>query len=526
MNDRRTIFGLVELNGLAYAMGGYDRPRYFENPPRSTILDTVEVYDSTADTWTYLAPMLSRRSAVSAAVSQGKIYAIGGSDETNLLNSVERYDPTTNTWSYVAPLNIARSGHSVAVTPDGKIYVIGGYDGVSEINSVEVYNPTDNTWSFAASMQTTRSGAAATLGIDGNIYIAGGWHNDQAEVLNTGEVYDPRTNQWANINSMTTPRASFALVSGTDGRLYAIGGNTFSQTLSSLEAYTIPPFKTKITASNVAVYYGKSVTLSATLKNGIDGSPIPNKQIAFSLEGSPVGSGTTNASGKATLLVANPLAYHVETSHAIVASFAGAGSYKPSSGIATLTVNKADTLIKVGTFSGGPGDKKSLTAVLRRRTDTLPLSAQTLTFKIDGNTIGSGITDGTGKATFLYKIDETYRVGAHVLTAEFAGDNDHSLSTGTGTLTIRKSETKTVVNAIAGKIGDTKTLYATLKRKPDSAPLTLKALTFKVNGISVGIVNTDANGKAALSYKIDESLGVGAQSITVEYAGGDFYNAS
>lgn len=240
----------------------------------------------------------------------------------------------------------------------------------------------------------------------------------------------------------------------------------------------------------------------------------------------PVGSATTNASGKAILLVANPLAYHVETSHAIIASFAGAGSYKPSSGIATLTVNKADTLIKAGAFSGGAGDKKSLTAVLRRKTDTLPISAQTLTFKIDGNTLGTGITDGTGKATLLYKIDEKYSVGAHVLTAEFAGDNDHSLSTGTGTLTITKSETKTVANAVAGKIGDTKNLSATLKRKSDSAALTLKTLTFKVNGTSVGTANTDANGKATLSYKIDESLGTGAQSITVEYAGGDFYNAS
>lgn len=52
------------------------------------------------------------------------IYAMGGYDGTNQLNSVERYDVEVGTWSFVASMKHRRSALGVTVY-QGKIYVLG-----------------------------------------------------------------------------------------------------------------------------------------------------------------------------------------------------------------------------------------------------------------------------------------------------------------------------------------------------------------------------------------------------------------
>src|SRR2546421_127710 len=49
-------------------------------------------------------PMPTERGALAAAAdSDGRIYAIGGGNSSALLNTVEAYDPSINSWSTVAP---------------------------------------------------------------------------------------------------------------------------------------------------------------------------------------------------------------------------------------------------------------------------------------------------------------------------------------------------------------------------------------------------------------------------------------
>jgi Kelch motif len=40
--------------------------------------------------------------------SDGRIYVIGGYNDSGYLSAVDAYDPSTTTWSAVAPLEIAR----------------------------------------------------------------------------------------------------------------------------------------------------------------------------------------------------------------------------------------------------------------------------------------------------------------------------------------------------------------------------------------------------------------------------------
>ena len=54
--------------------------------------------------------MAAARYDHAVAVLDGKLYAVGGSDDggDNRLSSVERYDPSVGAWEAVAPMAAAR----------------------------------------------------------------------------------------------------------------------------------------------------------------------------------------------------------------------------------------------------------------------------------------------------------------------------------------------------------------------------------------------------------------------------------
>lgn len=54
------------------------------------------------------------------------VYAVGGYDSSCQLSSVERYCTVTNQWEFVAPMRSPRSALSVAVV-NSKLYALGQY---------------------------------------------------------------------------------------------------------------------------------------------------------------------------------------------------------------------------------------------------------------------------------------------------------------------------------------------------------------------------------------------------------------
>jgi len=94
------------------------------------------------DTWEAKAELLSPRTGFSAAVLNGSIFVIGGSERPGMegLGSVERYDPANDEWTAESDLGTAR----VALTScafGGKIYTIGGAAGpwpFEPLSTVEV----------------------------------------------------------------------------------------------------------------------------------------------------------------------------------------------------------------------------------------------------------------------------------------------------------------------------------------------------------------------------------------------------
>ena len=104
--------------------------------------------------------------------SSGMLYAVGGCDENNLrLHTMERYNPTTDTWSFVPPMSTCRS--SPCVIGDKYLYVIGGvsYVGIA-LNTGEKFDPHTNTWTKLPPMSTKRASACGAV-VNGKIYVIG-----------------------------------------------------------------------------------------------------------------------------------------------------------------------------------------------------------------------------------------------------------------------------------------------------------------------------------------------------------------
>lgn len=216
-------------DGRIYAIGGSNN--FSTANLKGAGLTTVEAYTPASGRWATVASMPTARSGLAAATgSDGRIYAIGGYSSKGVgVSSVDAYTPSTNRWATVAPLPTARGGLAAATGSDGRIYAIGGYDnnGVG-VSSVDAYTPSTNSWATVASMPTPRGGLAAAAGPDGRIYAIGGSSSTAVDVKGAGlatvEAYTPATNKWATVASIPIGRVDLAGATGADGRIYAIAG--------------------------------------------------------------------------------------------------------------------------------------------------------------------------------------------------------------------------------------------------------------------------------------------------------------
>uniref|UniRef100_A0A8D2PVP9 Kelch like family member 18 n=1 Tax=Zosterops lateralis melanops TaxID=1220523 RepID=A0A8D2PVP9_ZOSLA len=161
----------TSIAGLIYAVGGLNSA--------GDSLNVVEVFDPIANRWEKCQPMGTARSRVGVAVLNGLLYAIGGYDGQLRLSTVEVYNPDTDSWSKVESMNSKRSAMGTVVL-DGQIYVCGGYDGNSSLNSVESYSPETNKWTAVTPMSSNRSAAGVTV-FEGRIYVSGGWECSPGE---------------------------------------------------------------------------------------------------------------------------------------------------------------------------------------------------------------------------------------------------------------------------------------------------------------------------------------------------------
>ena len=236
---KRTEVAAATVGGKIYVVGGFEEPS-LGNVLNFAITRAVEEYDPATDRWTTKAPMPVGLHHVGIGVAGGRLYVVGGYKQSGLsvwgpVATVYMYDPAADAWSERAPMLTARGALSVALH-EGKLYAIGGYEGRANSAAVEVYDPVQNVWTSRAPLPTPRDHlAAATAG--GKVYAVGGrLKGDYHRNLGVMEVYDPNKDRWSKAADLPTARSGITAAE-SGGRLYVLGGEGADGTFWQNESY-------------------------------------------------------------------------------------------------------------------------------------------------------------------------------------------------------------------------------------------------------------------------------------------------
>jgi N-acetylneuraminic acid mutarotase len=236
---KRTEVAAAAVRGKIYVIGGFEEPS-LGNILHFAITPAVEEYDPATDRWNVKASMPVGLHHVGIGVVAGRLYVVGGYKQSGLsvwgpVASVYAYDPVTDVWTERAPMPTARGALSVAVCDD-RLYAIGGYEGKVNSAAVEVYDPVQDSWSVRAALPTPRD-HLATATAAGKLYAIGGrLKGDYHRNLSVTEVYDPTTNTWSPGPDLPTARSGITAAE-SGGRLYVFGGEGADGTFDENEAY-------------------------------------------------------------------------------------------------------------------------------------------------------------------------------------------------------------------------------------------------------------------------------------------------
>jgi len=198
MQVARGGLGVASANGKIYAIGGSNESGYKIGPIFKEVVGTNEEYDPISNTWAFKASMPTPRFGFATAAYQNKIYCIGGMTTEGFTGVNEVYDSLADSWETKAPMLTARSGLQANVV-GGKIYLIGGYP-ASNRSLNEIYDPTTDSWITKTAMPIgegsfASGGSYSSAAIDNKIYIIGEISSDGKRNLN--QIYDTLTDSWS-----------------------------------------------------------------------------------------------------------------------------------------------------------------------------------------------------------------------------------------------------------------------------------------------------------------------------------------
>ncbi|MGH7255431.1 MAG: Kelch repeat-containing protein, partial [Nitrospirales bacterium] len=236
---KRTEVTAAALEGKIYLLGGFSEPR-LGNLLTYTVTTAVEVYDPVTDRWMTAAPLPVGLHHAAAAVIGDRLFVVGGFTPTifsawHPVATVYEYRQASDRWMERAPMPTARGALAVAVH-SGKLYAIGGYGEDSNASAVEVYDPIADAWTAGAPLPTPRDHLAAAT-VDDRIYGIGGRVNrDYGRNLAITEAYNPVADRWTRVADLPTPRSGIT-AAVLHGAIFVLGGEAPQGTFQTNEAY-------------------------------------------------------------------------------------------------------------------------------------------------------------------------------------------------------------------------------------------------------------------------------------------------
>ena len=207
--DPRAYAGAAVVGSDLYVVSGFNGSSY---------ADTTLRYDGSS--WSAMAAIPTPISQVRDAADGTKIYVPGGFNSLSFggpLNSMQIYDTSTDSWSMGANMPDVRSGPAVQAM-NGKIYIIGGYAaGFVDEGQVWEYDPVADTYTTKTSMPATAGNVPSAV-VGNEIFVLGG-----APTF-AHYAYNPTTDSWRTLAPGLTSdfQAGGAFV--LNNQIWLIGG--------------------------------------------------------------------------------------------------------------------------------------------------------------------------------------------------------------------------------------------------------------------------------------------------------------
>lgn len=225
---RRTGLAMVSYGGKLYRVGGWEA-RPAAEAGKWDLFSTRDFarFDPKAGTWEDLAPLPKGRSSHDAALLGSQLYVIGG---------WELGDKTGGQWheaAYVCDLADAQPQWKEIAKPPfnrralavagyaGKIYVIGGMDDSNDVTlGTDIYDPQSNAWSKGPAIpgQGFDGFGSSAIGTKAGLFVT----NASGSLLRLNDS----GKSWDEVTKLKHPRTFHRLVADGDKRLLLVGGTS------------------------------------------------------------------------------------------------------------------------------------------------------------------------------------------------------------------------------------------------------------------------------------------------------------
>jgi len=250
------------------------------------------------------------------------------------------------------------------------------------------------------------------------------------------------------------------------------------------------------------------------LRRVADNGLLAGRTIEFRVDGTAVGTGSTNGGGDSSL---NWIIADGASSRTITATFAGDGGNDSSADDALLTALSWNTKLVTFDRTQRISGRTELKARLLR-SDNTPLYNKSLRFSVDGTFVISRPTDASGYAKYAYyDVPDGAGAGLRTILTEWPGNGGYGASAMTATLTVLPALPYIWVMSRSAPVGGTANLYAYFRRLYDLQKQQGKSVDFLVDGTLVQTVVTDSNGVARYLYPTVEAVGV--HTVRCQFAG-------
>lgn len=220
-----TGLAMVEYQSKLYRVGGFTAKNKDDEDQSLWSQNSFACFDPATGAWTDLPAMPSARSSHDAALIDGRLYVVGGwnmqgADKTTWLTTALVCDLTQPDlkWNEIATPPFQRRAVSVAAF-QGKLFVVGGMqESGGTTTEVGVYDPAANVWSSAPALNGTGMEGFGTSSFAANDRLVVTSMSGAVQVLNEDAT------RWIPAGQVHEARFFHRQLTTADGRILLVGG--------------------------------------------------------------------------------------------------------------------------------------------------------------------------------------------------------------------------------------------------------------------------------------------------------------